>query len=171
MFGVIKIIKMKKAVLLFMLITSIARSQEGLSIYIDPSMAINGAYDTSEYGELDLLLKFSPINDPTHEAGVSIEVFKAIEFYNMEFFYNRRLRYKKIEGLCGAGLGFIARDTKDGSGTYSSASLNIESRYYIIDKIALCCMGNYRYRGDLHKIYSDDNPFRFSTFVGINYNF
>ena len=162
---------MKKAILIFMLLTSIARSQEGLSLYIDPSMAISGPYETSESGELDLLIKFSATNTPIHEAGVCIEIFRAIRFYDFEFFYNRRLRYKKIEGLFGFGIGIITRNIKDGSGTYTSASLNNEARYYISDRVALCILGNYRYRGDLHKIYNDDNPFRFSTFVGVNYNF
>ena len=101
-----------KILSLLLLSNLFVNGQEGLSIYLDPSMAINGAYDTSTSGELDLLVKFAPINTYYEEAGVSLEVFKAIEFYDMEFYYNKRLRYGRMEGLYGAGIGLIVKKHK-----------------------------------------------------------
>lgn len=157
---------------------STAVAQNGIIQFsLDPTMLANGPYADSEHGELDFMIKGAKVFNEKNEIGVFVEQFSAMNYTSAGFLYNRKANIfpessamcESVETLFGFDAGAIKRKADGEEGTYLTAGLNAEFRFLLSDKFGFNLTSNYRYRGDLAKIYNDNSPFVFSGYVGVFY--
>ena len=152
--------------------TCLAQKHALLSFSFDPKMAIEGPYETSEHGEMDLTIRLACYSDK-HEFGLYTEIFPAIDYYSFGLFYNYKiLLEKKPKDFhhwvipVGAEFGFIKRSSKQGALEFNFA-FNSSLRYFFTKNIGAELGVNYRYRSDLEKMYQDNFKMKMNIFTGI----
>lgn len=169
---------MTMVVLLFsVMTTAIAQKKVIFQILIDPKMMIEGPYEESKNGKLDLVLKLGRSRE-SYEVGLFVNRFKALSYNSAGVYYNRKINIEKFlpvldkfELSGGLDTGFIHRIINSEKNYSFTASLNAELKYFMKENFGVVLLSNYRYRGGLVEYYNTKNPMLFSGYFGVFYKF
>lgn len=162
---------MKK--LLFILLISIStNAQVSVSIAIDPTMAINGAYETSTTGALDLIVR---ISDRTYhsEFGFQMEFFTALQpsYFSYGVFYNKILNItSKHEIYAGLEANLLMRKLKRSTVGFLSVGANAGYRFNF-NRFAIGLEANYKLRPDFKGLWNSNKKGVYSNYITLTYKF
>jgi hypothetical protein len=147
-----------------------SQSKISFSIQQDAKLALKGAYEDSNKGTLDLLLRLN-MQGKQDKWGYFI-VFPEFEYAEIKYNYKRysanvgytfnKLFIKNTEASFNVGWGFIDRGGRNSFSWSSSASAA-----YLFNKIKLLLTLQAVERTDLKIIYGTSNTIKISGFLGI----
>ncbi len=162
---------MIKFIILF-LFTAVSYAQVSVSIAIDPTMAINGAYETSTSGALDIIAR---VSDRTYnyEVGFQIEVFTALQpsYFSYGVFYNKIINITdKHELYAGLEANFLMRKLERSTVGFLSAGANVGYRFYL-SNFAIGIEANYKLRPDFKGLWNSSKKGVYSTYLTLTYKF
>ena len=172
--GVLKICVLILVLSFFGITNFYAQSQGMVSIVIDPKMAVEGPYKTSEHGELDITLRVA-CHHLKYEIGAFTELFPAIEYYGFGLFFKYKFLLEKNPKKfnrwvlpIGADVGFIKRNQEfEEKVLMFNFAIDGGVRFFITKNIGLELGINYRYRSDLEEIYQDNFQMRYNVYSGL----
>ena len=159
-----------KKLLLILLISISANAQVSVSIAIDPTMAINGAYETSTSGALDLILR---IADRTRnlEVGFQLEYFKDLKpsYYSYGMFANQIIPIRdKNEIYAGIEANLLMRKLERSTVGFLSVGVNAGYRFYI-GNFGIGLEANYKTRPDFKGLWGSNKKGTESGYITFTY--
>lgn len=160
-----------KAFLLFLLISTCVKAQVYVQVAIDPKMALEGAYEDSSNGALDLIVRVSD-KSKYSEFGLQAEIFTALKpsYFSYGVFYNRVLTLNKHEFYTGAEFNLIMRKLERSTVGFLSVGVNTGYRFNF-NQFALGVETNYKTRPDFKGLWNSNKKGVFSNYITFTYKF
>jgi hypothetical protein len=159
-------------IILFLLFTMLAKAQANIQIAIDPKMALEGAYETSTSGAIDLIAR---VSDRTYnyEVGLQAEIFTSLKpsYFSYGVFYNKIVNItNKHEMYIGLEGNFLMRKLERSTAGFLSIGANTGYRFNF-NSFAIGLEANYKTRPDFKALWNSTKIGTFSGYITFTYKF
>jgi len=161
-----------KKLLIIVLLSVTANAQVSVSAAFDPKMAIDGAYETSNRGSLDLILR---VADRTRnlEVGFQLEYFKDLKpsYFSYGMFANKIIPIGyKHELYAGVEANLLMRKLERSTAGFLSVGANAGYRFYI-GNFGIGLEANYKTRPDFKGLWNSSKKGTESGYITFTYKF
>lgn len=160
-----------KLFFLLVIISITVKSQVYVQVAIDPKMAIDGPYENSTAGALDLIIRVAD-KSKYSEFGLQAEIFTALKpsYYSYGVFYNRIITLNKHEIYAGAEFNLLMRKLERSTAGFLSVGANTGYRFNF-KRFALGVEANYKTRPDFKGLWNSNKNGVFSNYITFTYKF